>query len=337
MSIRKQRKKTNQVQSPDYKLAKGQFRRLNEEFYKNYLTDYYSVKVASLINLLNEKDFYAKRLKNNKINKLEFSLSPDSNESISKYAKTELVMTLFHCLETFIRLYIAHADLKGCPWLTLAKIDLKTFRKAVDSLKRNNFNFMNKKYSDDEIVSMVFLGTKVVPDELAQKMDLDKVTIIDRFKQYLKYSAEYVDNNSQYNTFKHGMYLSQRQTGITIKNSVGEVGKKGDAFVFITKKKDKDQNWKWYKNMHWIDTTQAATLIIFYNFYINCMLNLWNDLLVNSTKKEHHIQGPFDINEILKNRSGSGIFGHFTADAKIKDVEKWLDIKDISSQLLYYR
>lgn len=338
MAYNKKRSKHEINQSPNYKLAKEQFKGLNEAFYKNYSRNYYSIKVASLMNILNNQDFYVKELKTTKIKNLEYTFDIEKNETISKYVKTELVMTLFHCLETFIRLFIAHSKIQGCPRLSLAQIDLASFKNAVKNLKNEKYNFMNSKYNDDEIISLTFLGSKTVPKELAEKINLDEKAIIDRFKQYLKYAADFVGKNADYNTFKHGMYLSQQHSGFSFTNGLGEkIGKNGDALVFLTKKRDKLGHLRWFENTKWIDCIQSATLIVFYNHYINSLLTLWQDILVNSSKNGRNIMGPFDLKEILENKSESGLFGDFKEGNKLNDLKKWLDIGDMSVELAYYK
>src|SRR5699024_12790084 len=103
---------------------------------------------------------------------LEYERSFEEEE-ILKYAKTELAVTVFHCLESFLRLYMAHCSMRGCPWLDLADMTLTKYNNNIQKLKKQVYNIFNlSDFTDDEIITAVFYGSKSVPAEIIDKTNL---------------------------------------------------------------------------------------------------------------------------------------------------------------------
>lgn len=258
-------KKAKKSNNPFFNLASEQFEELNDEFYKNYNKDYYSIKLDSLLKMIESSESYCKG-SNMKVGILEYERSFEEEE-ILKYAKTELAVTVFHCLESFLRLYMAHCSMRGCPWLDLADMTLTKYNNNIQKLKKQVYNIFNlSDFTDDEIITAVFYGSKSVPAEIIDKTNLTEKEIVERFKRYIQFAVTYLDNRQDYNSYKHGLQITQKENGFSYGGTRGTneiLSVHGDSLTYLQVKKDDKNNKRWVKTTKWIDYKQQATLIFF--------------------------------------------------------------------------
>lgn len=136
---------------------------INKIFYRDYMVEYFDEKVILLVDLLSDSEEYAKRITSKELNigNLKFK-SDDNTDSgiLEKYAKCELVNTYYHCLETFMRLFIAHSSFEPCPLIELTAIDTRQYHNMINQIAIGNFEKLNDKYSVDDTILLVLIGSK---------------------------------------------------------------------------------------------------------------------------------------------------------------------------------
>src|SRR5699024_9538683 len=128
----------------------------------------------------------------------------------------EIAMSFFHCMEAFVRLFIAHAKLSGCSWLDLAKLSLPKYKKELESISKGTLELLKTQISDDETSVDVFTGY-INPE---YKITVD---FIQGYKEWLSFAASQLLETYDYNSFKHGLAISPNQNGFTL-------GKPGEEF-----------------------------------------------------------------------------------------------------------
>lgn len=316
--------------NPYHNLATEQFTKLNDEFYKNYNKEYYPFKLETLIKMIDSPKDYCE-FSETSIGKLKYTREFNEAE-VEKYAKTELSVTVYHCLESFLRLYMAHCSMSGCPWLDLAGLSLDKFNKYSNSLKKENFNISKlPDFTDEEVISTIFYRHKNVPEEITSKSKLSEKEIIDRYKAYITFAVSYFEKKQEYNSYKHGLHISQRDNGF----SIGEHGKdenpllsyKGDSLVYLQTIRDRDKNLNWNRTVKYIDYKQQASIIFVFGLLIDTIIELWSP-----EEKESYLTFPIwiTIDEILKNSDSKvgGIIG---------DEIEGIQIMESSMSLLYYK
>lgn len=69
--MKKVSNKSKRSNNPFFNLASEQFKELNDEFYKNYNKDYYSIKLDSLLRMIESSESYCKE-SNMKVGILEY-------------------------------------------------------------------------------------------------------------------------------------------------------------------------------------------------------------------------------------------------------------------------
>jgi len=264
--LSKNKRKTN---NPDYKLASDQFYNLNKEFYDGFLSNFYSMKVVNLLAIITNADGVVDHLKesNIELNKLTIPTDQHINpENMLKYAKTELAMSYFHCCETFIRLFIAHAKLSACPWLEIPRLTISKYKGELEKLSKGEFNHLNTYLDEDETLLFVFTGrTKpggIITDEF-----------ISGYKEYVTYAANELLETFDYNSYKHGLSIMPSEDGFQFgdRDSEFHIEEYGEVLKHLTRVSS-DNRMKWAKQTNFIQYDQRATFIIVLEELMSSML-----------------------------------------------------------------
>lgn len=321
MSTGKKRKNqsNNKLKNPDYKLAEEQFFELNKGFYKDYLEGFYRMKVVNLLSLITNTEQSIKNLLQNpiEIDKLKIEPNTEDIESVSliKYAKAELAMSYFHCLETFIRLFIAHAKLSGCPWLELARLSLPKYKKELQNIKNGRFGHFNKQISGDETILYVFTGRTKPEDEITEEF-------IDGYKNWLKFAASQLLETYDYNSFKHGLAISPNQNGFTLGRPDEEfkLEAHGEVIEHLTRMASKGRI-IWAKQTNFIKYDEKATFILFVEKLMTSILDVG---------KETYLQGNKGIRVVMAHK-------FLPEDIQIKDEKQPIQVSSFRRGLLYYK
>ncbi|MGX9818184.1 hypothetical protein [Lactococcus lactis] len=320
-------------ENPHYKFAEWQYREINKEFYENYQESYYFLKMSNLIRLSQAGDGERAKLYSLKSEGIEIIADYDkSTKEIDKFVSTEIQMTLFQCLETYLRMYIAHSALSPCANLQLVQLDLQKYRKQVNKIIQGKFNGMAQQFSDDEVLAKVFFGSMETLEKYAKLNEKEINEILMIFKENLIYAANFVRDNSEYNTFKHGFYLSQLQPKISLKNEAGELSQDGDAFSFIKLEKNKEGYRQFIKVTKWFSPKLSLNIALAFERYTVNMLELWK-AIYSSNGKQIQIQvcQQASISFLLDTVKTSGFISDTT------DRSESISIKQMSFPYAYYR
>lgn len=334
----KQNHGKNKKNNPNHNFVKSQVGDINKRFYDNFLESYFFIKVSNLYSLLNSSDDERKKIYDLRIDKLEISgeYKPSEN-AVEKYVITEIVMTMFQCMETYLRMYMAHSALTGCPNLILADLTIKDYQKNVKNIAMGKFNTMNTKYTDDELITITFYASEENIQQLASKWNKTVEYVIEQNKKYLQYAASFVLDNSEYNSFKHGMYVSQENSGFSWGDENKGLSKQGDALVYIGKTRHSDGQLQWTKIVKWVDIKLYATLILVFNLYLDTLLQFWEDILVKKSEQIKLIL-PHDLDEIKKNHGESGVrLRNRNSEEDLQGLQESLFITSLKFPYSYYR
>lgn len=251
------KKKKNKL-SPDVGLAKEQYEAINKNFYEGFIFDFYDIKLINLVSLVSNTDDFINSIigKKLKIETFEVNLKEEEliKEDIKKFAKLEIAMTYYHCLETFIRLFLAHATLSGCPWLSLSRLNNTKYKTELQNLSKNNFENLNKTLNENDTVLFVLTGQTKLIDGLT-------VEDVKGFRNWISWSAIQLLKTYDYNSFKHGLAISPKTAGVKIRgNSDFEIQKQGEVLEFISKN-EKENRFVWTKEIVWIPYDSRAAII----------------------------------------------------------------------------
>lgn len=274
-------KNQKKIKNPDYKLAKEQFYELNKEFYDYYLDDYYSMKIINLLSLITNTKQLTTSFIDNPIEisrlKIETQAEDIKSTSLVKYAKIELAITYYHCLETFIRLFIAHAKLSECPWLELSRLNMHNYKIALKKIKDREFNSFNNKLSGDETILFVFTShTKEINEGF-----------LEGYKKWLQFSASQLLETYDYNSFKHGLAISPTQNGLTIGKPNEEVKLEahGDVIEHLAIMNNKDRI-IWAKYTNFIKYDEKAAFILYIEDLMKNILAVGKGVYLEKEEKE---------------------------------------------------
>lgn len=117
-------------------------------FYRDFSLDYFENKIINLLEIIDNSKDYISRIENRhfKVGKFEFDGVQNIDENnVIKYAKSELISTYYHCLETFMRLFIAHAKSTESPLLDLTTLSIDEYHYIINELSKGNIKVVNNK------------------------------------------------------------------------------------------------------------------------------------------------------------------------------------------------
>ena len=215
-------------------LAKENYENLNNIFYKNFNGNHFETKALDLMLILSNPDEYLNKVDglDIKFGKITITNIGKDKESLVNYAKSELISAYYHCMETFIRIFIAHAKLERCPWLEIVSLNISDYRKEIKNIEKGIYTFIPTDKSIDEILQMILTG-KVTN----QKEYLNKI------KTWISYAAHELSNVKDYNSLKHGLVNFNLDGYMKIENNdkSKSLEKTGDALntLKIIEKEDR--------------------------------------------------------------------------------------------------
>ena len=302
--------KNNSEDIEKAKMEMIRFHELNREFYKNDVSEYFDTKIALALHLLGNPDGQYDKILSEKfdVGDMSFTLDkPKDEKFIERYAKNEISMTTFHCLETFLRAFISHSAYSGCPWKEYSKIGHKEFSEYLSKLRVGNLCLFDNGLDNYQVIKRVFCGGGDFDDDGLKKLKVSNIEYCNRYIEYISYAAEYVSLNGEYNTFKHGMYYSVNEKEISFvdDNNIGfEV--KGDAISYISRKKGNAKEYEWYRVVKWTDHILDATLSLVYSGLLCELLTLWERILViQNFESKAFTQSLVPLDIILKTQSAT--------------------------------
>lgn len=308
----------NKLKNPDYKLAKEQFNELNKNFYSDFLESFYSIKVINLLSLITASEKSVNNFIENPIEidrlKIVTQIEDIESDSVVKYAKAELAMSYFHCLETFIRLFIAHAKFSGCPWLELARLSITKYKKELQNIKAGKFNDFNNQITGDETILYVFTGQTKPKGEITEEF-------IGGYKKWLTFATNELLETYDYNSFKHGLAISPTNNGFTLGDPDQEfkLEAHGEVIEHLTRMNSKDRV-IWAKQTNFVKYDEKATYILILERLIKSILDVG---------KETYLHGGEGI-RVFKAHEFS------PEDIKMTDDKQAIQIRGFKKGLLYY-
>ena len=240
--------------SADYNLAPEQFREMNRDFYCNYPQHYFLDKLDEIVLKISAPERLLAAYKNCevKIGMMSADLTTDENgdtiKRIENAAKIELHETYIHCLECFIRLFIARASLNPCIWLEMNRLSIQNYHDALSKLAKGELGWLNSQLSEEATIQYAFTSGTELSETITSE-------IVKNWKEWIVFCAKELQDIKAYNAYKHGLTLRAQAGGISIGNEKGNAAflrKHGDMINYIAKV-EKEERFVWVKKAEFID------------------------------------------------------------------------------------
>lgn len=325
------KKKPANKPGPDIGLVEKEIYNLNKEFYYDYAKEYFSTKLVLLSSILSKTDKFMNVLHDGadiKVGVLNFKLGENdlAKSELEKYARLELATTYYHCIETFLRLFLAHVSIPVCPWLEISReTDFRKFKKTVADLLEDKFKYDDTQFTLEENLLYVFYGN--YQDEFFSKHNITMKEAKDILMKWIKWAAKDFISVYDYNAFKHGLTVSTDTRGFTfgrIDDSF-KIEEHGDALKFIAKKQ-KQERWVWERKYVFTPLDFRAVAIHIYSSLINNLLKIGRVTYLNEEKLE----------DLLFLGGKDAVPEHFRQRVE-KENELGISFQGYSMELLYYR
>ena len=312
--------KKNNKKNANYKLEKTQLIKLNKEFYENFHVNYYNIKLITMMDMISNTYEYKEYINNKSIfyDKASTKVEDVDELEINKFAKIELNNMYFHCIETFIRLFIAHGKDTECPWLEMCDLDIYSYRKYVKNISKGNISCINKNMSEEEVIMYVFTGHRKSIDEVGISND-----DYNNIKDWIIWSAHELLSNAQYNSYKHGMAIYPSSNKISIMGGGKQIKAEGETLRYL-KKSEKQDRFVWNKEEKFISYDTIITMIFTINKMSEAILSIGKYMHVeNEEYKMGWLPAKGWSVDFIRNNKTDNAFG--------------MEISSISEELIYYK
>lgn len=267
---------------PKYNLLPGQEKDINKLFYRDYMVEFFDEKAILLVDLLGDAKEYVERFINRElsVNNLKFK-SDDvvDSKKLEKFAKCELIDTYYHCLETFMRLFIAHASFESCPLIELTALDTRGYHKKLNQIADGNFDNLNDRFNGNDTILLVLIGSKKDSNLVNDKQ-------LNNLKSWIILCAKELQKMNEYNSFKHGLSMFAGFGSMKITNPEdGKIvlEKEGDA-IHILESKETETQYKFNLTSIFVEYDVKVALIFFYNELIKNIIQVGNYRYVTDDK-----------------------------------------------------
>lgn len=280
--MKKNRENKEKLKGPKEDLLPGQTQNINEMFYRDFSLDYFENKIINLLEIIDNSKEYISRVENRyfKVGKFEFDgVSNIDENNVIKYAKSELISTYYHCLETFMRLFIAHAKFTKCPLMDLTTLNIDKYHYIINELSKGNIKVLNNKLTAEKIISRTLIGFDNIEKSPLSKKELKNL------KDWIIWCAQELKNIPEYNSLKHGLSMLIGYGEIGIPNSDTPFYKKGDA-VHILQSKKEDGRFKFSLNNIFTEYDFKVILVHFFSQLIENIMKIGKIRFVSHSSEE---------------------------------------------------
>ncbi|RCX12090.1 hypothetical protein DFR58_12440 [Anaerobacterium chartisolvens] len=264
---------------PDEGLVIEQLYSLNKEFYSDYSKDYFGLKMLVLGRVISNPGRFLDLMNNDEPVKIgAFEVKGNNKieiDEIEKYAKLELATTYYHCIETFLRLFMAHSTLKQCPWFEISReTSFVEFKKKLAEFSERRFNIRHEQLSEDDVFLYVFYGTTELSElkEFDEKLSKEEAAGV--LKKWIEWASRELLKVYDYNAYKHGLNIATGKRGFKLgQGEDDKIEEHGESLKFITKIEKKDR-WVWQKNIVFTPLDFRAAMIHIINGLINNIIKV---------------------------------------------------------------
>lgn len=316
---------------PDKGIAEKEIYNLNREFYNNYSREYFETKLILLSSILSKPNKFIDVLHDGeevKVGVLNYKLDEGemTKKRLDNFARLELSTMYYHCIETFLRLFLAHISLPSCPWLEISReTDFRKFKQTVSELLEDKFKYNDSHFTALENFLYVFYGD--YQEDYFEKHNISRDEAKEILMKWVKWAAKDFISVYDYNAFKHGLAVFTDVHGISFSHSdnIPVFEEQGDALRFIAKKKKKER-WVWEKKYVFTPLDFRAVAINIYSGLINNLLTVGRVTYLREERLEN----------MLFLGGKDAVPEHFYQMIK-KENELGLMLEGYSIELLYYK
>jgi len=302
---RKNKQKKPRKKGPDHGLVPQEYQRLNKEFYEEYFSDYFFIKFAVASNFVNQSEKMLEIINDpqNKVvfGKLEVDPFEFKQEELVKFGKLELSIMYYHCIETFLRIFLAHVTIPPCPWLEIGReTNYHKFKNKLKELANGKFDFSKSDWTSDELITYVFSGVKRFPEQV------NGPEIINSLKEWVQWAAKELLEVYDYNAYKHGLTVSPDKRGFKIRNpNDGRTLEEHEESLKIIYKHDDGDRFVWMEKVKFTRFDYQSTCIMIIQKLVLNILNVGKVTYLNKPLNFSAFlpYGDFTPSKILANAS----------------------------------
>lgn len=261
----------------------GSLRTLHERFYdgypRNYFHDALHLAIAALQSPAQalaplQEDQYLPTESGKSLH-LRLDQEDIHEENIRKTAKLQLANLYYHCLETVVRLFLAHHPQVDVPWLEMVReYDFREFKRKTAEVARFASDWTGS-HPEDEWFRLAFWPV-ATPDE-------DGIRRLSAAKQWMGLAALETLDGPAYNAFKHGLAMQAGEETVgfyprTLDSEEDEepiFEAKGDALIILRQDRQAGGGREWIRETRWLKLPEKiAVIYVIQKYYIGTLLTV---------------------------------------------------------------
>ncbi|MGH2724369.1 MAG: hypothetical protein ACRDI0_08920 [Actinomycetota bacterium] len=206
---------------------------------------------------------------------MQVTVEPDEVEAIRETARLQIVSLYFHSLETFLRLFLAHAPGIECPWMQLVRDEGPPFVAKLKQLEDISATWESGEKPEDEHVLMAFFPVR--DPEPGVKAAFGNA------KSWLRFAAQECRRARVHNAFKHGISVRSGEPGLAVFSRADprtEAGAKpvvewsGEALITLARVKRPDRSRDWVMEHRKLPVTETIGIVFLVQRWIQAILDV---------------------------------------------------------------
>lgn len=257
---------------------------LNKIFYARYPRHYFksALQLATAayhdpvqtLSPLSEQ-VHLKREPGQGVLRVQVTVEPEDAAAIRETARLQIASLYFHSLETFVRLFLAHAPEVECPWMQLVRDEGQPFVEKLKQLENMSATWETRDNPVDEHVRIAFFP--VTDPEPGIRAAFSNA------KSWLRFAAQECRQARVHNAFKHGISVRSGEPGLAVFSGVDPrteaeakpvVEWSGEALITLARVKQPDRTRDWIMEHRKLSVTETVGIVFLVQRWIQAVLDV---------------------------------------------------------------
>jgi hypothetical protein len=208
---------------------------------------------------------------------LQIQVTVDDDDSLAfrEAARLQMANLYYHALETFVRLFLAHAPGVDCPWMQLVRDEGPPFVKKLKQLEKISNRWESSDTPEDEHVRVAFFPVRDPEPDIR--------TAFGHAKSWLRFAAQECRQARVNNAFKHGISVRAGEPVFALYSGTDPrtdaesrpvMEWSGEALITLARVRQPDRSWDWLMEHQKLSVTSSIGIVYLIQRWIQAILDV---------------------------------------------------------------